>query len=196
MTAQQVLTALAAIRSPQTQDEYDLHGLVASALQQADIAFRHEAPLAPRCRIDFLCDTVGIEIKRGRPDKTPVEKQLRRYAETGKVKALILVSEKTRQTPSFVAGVPVYPVSLYKLWGIATGGGREPDSLPTENERKEAASPTASMVPLSQNAYHFYYTTFLQFGQEVRQTCIFSPDMVKYKWGGVPECTRRRKNYV
>ena len=77
---QQVLTALAAIRAPQTQDEYDLHGLVADALQRADIDFHHEAPLAPRCRIDFLCGTVGIEIKRGRPDVNAVSRQLRRLA--------------------------------------------------------------------------------------------------------------------
>ena len=69
MTAEQVLLALTAIRAPQTQDEYDLHGLTADALQRADIEFRHEAPLASRCRIDFLCGTVGIEIKRGRPDR-------------------------------------------------------------------------------------------------------------------------------
>ena len=130
MTAEQVLTALAAIRSPQTQDEYDLHGMVAEALQNADIDFRHEAPLAPRCRIDFLCGDIGIEIKRGRPERIPVESQLRRYAETGKLKALILVSEKTRPTPGFVSGVPVYPVSLQKLWGVAAQGSGDWVEMP------------------------------------------------------------------
>ena len=126
MTAQQVLTALAAIRAPQTQDEYDLHGLVADALQRADIDFHHEAPLAPRCRIDFLCDTVGIEIKRGRPDVTAVTRQLKRYADSGKLTAIILLSEKTAPSlPGFVSGIPVYPVSLQKLWGIAIGVGEE-----------------------------------------------------------------------
>ena len=108
MTAEQVLAALMAIRAPQAQDEYDLHGLVAQALQEADISFRHEAPLAPRCRIDFLCGSVGVEIKRGRPDRLPVEKQLRRYAETGKLGAIILLSEKTLpDLPGFAGGVPV-----------------------------------------------------------------------------------------
>ncbi len=137
MTAEEVLLALSAIRAPQTQDEYDLHGLVAAALQEAGIEFRHEAPLAPRCRIDFLCDTVGIEIKRGRPDKTPVEKQLRRYADSGKITALVLLSEKAlRSLPGFVSGVPVYAVSLYKLWGIATGSGNEngDDETPFDSE--------------------------------------------------------------
>ena len=142
MTAEQVLLALSAIRAPQAQDEYDLHGLVAAALQQADIAFRHEAPLAPRCRIDFLCGTVGIEIKRGRPDRVPVEKQLRRYAETGQVTALVLLSEKTLPSlPGFVAGVPVYPVSLFKLWGVATGSVDEASPAVPSDEPPAAAAP-------------------------------------------------------
>lgn len=138
MTAEEVLKALAAIRSPQAQDEYDLHGMVAQALQQADIPFRHEAPLAPRCRVDFLCDRVGIEIKRGKPDRLPVEKQLRRYAETGNVSALILVSEKTLPSlPGFIAGVPVYPVSLQRLWGVSNALGAAEPILP-EPEAEEA----------------------------------------------------------
>ena len=139
MTAETVLMALSAIRAPQAQDEYDLHGLTADALQRADIAFRHEAPLAPRCRIDFLCGTVGIEIKRGRPDRIPVEKQLKRYAETGKLTALILLSEKTLPSlPGFAAGVPVYPVSLYKLWGVATDtGGEKEDEAAFAEEAPE-----------------------------------------------------------
>ena len=131
MTAETVLTALAAIRAPQTQNEYDLHGLTADALQRAEIPFRHEAPLAPRCRIDFLCATVGIEIKRGRPERIPVARQLERYARTGKLTAMILLSEKTLpDLPGFVCGVPVYPVSLQKLWGIAIGAFPESEAAP------------------------------------------------------------------
>ncbi len=142
MTAQEVLTALAAIRAPQTQDEYDLHGLVADALQQADIDFRHEAPLAPRCRIDFLCGTVGIEIKRGRPDVNAVSRQLKRYADSGKLSAIILLSEKTAPSlPGFVSGIPVYPVSLQKLWGIAIGVGEE-ESLSSSSCAEQIANPS------------------------------------------------------
>ena len=144
MTAEQVLMALAAIRAPQTQDEYDLHGLAADALQRADIEFRHEAPLAPRCRIDFLCDRIGIEIKRGRPDRIPVEKQLRRYAESGKLDAIILLSEKILPSlPGCIAGVPIYPVSLYKLWGVATDANENSEKIKEikseEPEKEEEA---------------------------------------------------------
>ncbi len=144
MTAQQVLSALAAIRSPQAQDEYDLHGLAARALQEADIEFRHEAPLASRCRIDFLCGNVGIEIKRGRPDRTQVEKQLRRYAETGRLGAVILLSEKTLpDLPDSVSGVPVYAVSLQKLWGIAIGTGGEETIAEADGNAASAPAPSA-----------------------------------------------------
>ena len=105
MTAETILMALACIRAPQPQDEYDLHGLVADALQQAEIPFLHEAPLAPRCRIDFLCGEIGIEIKRGRGEKKALEKQLRRYVDSGKITALILVSEKIADVPAFIAVV-------------------------------------------------------------------------------------------
>ena len=122
MTADKILQALMRLRAPQAQDEYDLHGLVADALAQAEITFRHEAPLAPRCRIDFLCGQVGIEIKRNKPEKVSLEKQMRRYAQTGKLAALILIAEKLPDLPAYVESVPIYPVSLQKLWGLAAEG--------------------------------------------------------------------------
>ncbi|MBR6186988.1 MAG: DEAD/DEAH box helicase [Clostridia bacterium] len=153
MTAEKVLLALAAIRAPQTQDEYDLHGLAADALQKAEIEFHHEAPLAPRCRIDFLCGRVGIEIKRGRPDRVPVQKQLLKYAETGKLDAIILLSEKTLSSlPGFIGSVPVYPVSLYKLWGIATDTGEEeapPSAEYLPAAETEPAPPAQIAEPLA-----------------------------------------------
>jgi len=54
MTAEAILMALACIRAPQPQDEYDLHGLVAEALQQAEIPFLHEAPWLPAAALIFF----------------------------------------------------------------------------------------------------------------------------------------------
>ena len=119
MTADLILQAMSVIRIPQTQGEYDIHGLIAQALQTAQIPFQHEASLAPRCRIDFLCGRIGVEIKRGKMDMKAVSRQLNRYAETGKVDALILVAEKTQGAPAYAGKIPVYPVSLYKLWGLS-----------------------------------------------------------------------------
>ncbi len=119
------MKALKSIRAPLPRDEYDLHGLVANALQKAEIDFVHEAPLAPRCRIDFLCGDIGIEIKRNRPDKKETLRQLEKYAKTGKIKHLVLVSEKALSLPDTVCGVKMHTISLYKLWGIADDMGEE-----------------------------------------------------------------------
>ena len=135
MTVETVLDALKTIRAPRPQDEYDLHGLAAFALQAAAIPFAHEAPLAPRCRIDFLCGRIGIEVKRGRPDQKTVERQLRRYAETGKVDALILLCEKTTRLPAVLSGIPLYQVSLHKLWGVAID--EEESALPETRDTLE-----------------------------------------------------------
>lgn len=152
MNQETVLQALSALRAPRPQDEYDLHGLIAEVLQTAEISFQHEAPLAPRCRIDFLCEGIGIEIKRGRPIKSRVEAQLRRYAETGKVTALILVSEKSVGLPSLISGITVYELSLQKLWGVAAEGKSVPaDSLLTP-EASAALSDEASEAITEESA--------------------------------------------
>ena len=75
-----VLAALCALRAPRTTNEYDLHRLVAEALDAAGLTVLHEAPLGPRRRIDFLCGSVGVEVKRGWPPFARVLRQLQAYA--------------------------------------------------------------------------------------------------------------------
>ena len=119
MDLRKVTDALRAIRSPRPQDEYDLHGLTAEALQEADISFIHEAPLAPRCRVDFLCEDVGIEIKKGRPRSAVLRSQLCRYLDGTPLRAVILVSQLPCTLPEEICGKRVYTVSLNRLWGVA-----------------------------------------------------------------------------
>ena len=114
-----ILTSLSAIRAPLQQGEYDLHQLVMDALAQHDIPYIHEARLAPRCRIDLLCGSVGIEIKRGKPDRARLLAQLTRYAACGQVSALVLVAERSVNLPRMIAGKPLHVVCLNRLWGIA-----------------------------------------------------------------------------
>ena len=157
MEAQRVLNALRALRAPQPQDEYDLHGLTAAALQEAEIEFQHEAPLAPRCRIDFLCGRTGIELKRGRPEKNALLRQLRRYAESGKLETLIVISEKEAALPAEIAGVPLYALCLQRLWGLAVEGNGQaaqelasaPDTLdaPAAPPAKQSAPAQAEAAP-------------------------------------------------
>ena len=86
---EQVIEALRDIRAPLATDEYDLHLLARQALARRGIACVHEAVLAPRCRIDILCGRIGVEIKRGKPTRAALLKQLLRYAQTGKLDAVI-----------------------------------------------------------------------------------------------------------
>ncbi len=114
-----VLAALRSLRVPLIQAEYDLHSMVRAALESAGLPCRHEAALAPRCRIDFLCGGVGVEVKRGRPQRTEIRRQLARYAVSDQVEALVLVTECAVDLPDTLAGKPVRVVCLRKLWGIA-----------------------------------------------------------------------------
>ena len=114
-----VYDALSALRAPLQQGEYDLHRLVMDALDAAGLPWEHEVRLAPRCRIDLMCGSVGIEIKRGAVDKARVLQQLARYAACGQVSGLILVTEKTVPLPRAIGGKPVRLLCLNRLWGIA-----------------------------------------------------------------------------
>ena len=116
---EQVEAALRALRVPLQRQETDLHALAAEALARAGIGAEHEKKLAPRCRIDFLCGSVGVEIKRGPQQRGRVLEQLRRYAASGQVSALILVTERNLDLPASVDGIPLRTVCLSRLWGIA-----------------------------------------------------------------------------
>lgn len=114
-----VFAALARLRAPLAQGEYDLHRLVAQALEAAGIPYRHEAPVGKGRRIDFLCGDVGIEIKRGRPAPGRLAAQLAGYLESPAVAGVILVAERTARLPAQLGGKPVKLLSLNRLWGIA-----------------------------------------------------------------------------
>ncbi len=114
-----VTRALMSIRAPRTACEYDLHRLVAEAMAREGIPFGHEVPLAPRRRIDFLCGGVGVEIKRGRPQRTPLLRQLAAYAACESVRSLVLIADHPPRLPDAVCGKPLQALSLQRLWGIA-----------------------------------------------------------------------------
>ena len=116
---EQIIHAISALRAPLQQGEYDLHHLVMDALDAAGLPWAHEVKLAPRCRIDLMCGSVGIEIKRGKVDKARILTQLRRYAACEQVEGLLLVTEKTVPLPHTIGGKPVRLICLNRLWGIA-----------------------------------------------------------------------------
>ena len=114
-----VLDALGELRSPFAFYENDLHEQVAGRLHDAGIACVHEAKLGSGCRIDFLAGSIGIEIKKGRPDGKQLAKQLARYASFEAISAIIVISERNVTLPKSVLGKPVQLVVLNHLWGVA-----------------------------------------------------------------------------
>ena len=138
-----VIQALKYIRCPQLNDEYDLHALVAEALQAAGLEFTHEARLAPRCRVDFLCDHIGIECKRGKLNSAQVIAQLSKYARQPQIAGLILLSEYSVALPYELADKPVRQISLSHLWGIALGMSTHPAKQEIKRETAANTDQTA-----------------------------------------------------
>ena len=114
-----IIAAVSSLRLSPAVEEYALHDAIAGALARHGVAYLHEARLAPSCRIDFLCDGVGIEVKRGRPVRYTLLAQLSRYCACEQIRALILVVERTADLPCTCCGKPVYVLSLNRLWGVS-----------------------------------------------------------------------------
>lgn len=114
-----IVRLLETIRCGAACTEEELHVQVARALEQGGLQAGHEVRLAPRCRIDFLCGGVGIEIKKSRPDRAKLTAQLARYAACEQVKALVVAAPRGVNLPGQICGKPVKMVALERLWGIS-----------------------------------------------------------------------------
>ena len=114
-----VLDALKELRSPFALYETDIHRMVAARLQEAGFSFTHEAKLGPGCRIDYLVENVGIEIKKGKPEANALKRQLARYAAFDQISAIIVLSQRAVDLPKSVLGKPVHVIVLNQLWGVA-----------------------------------------------------------------------------
>ena len=120
MQLEQVLRALSVIRvAKAAPEESELHAAVAQALEKAGLEAKHEAPIAPRCRIDFLCGDIGIEIKKGKTPRARLQSQCARYLASEKVAALVLVSPMALYIPPVIGGKKTVVFSLNRLWGVA-----------------------------------------------------------------------------
>ncbi|MBR3795377.1 MAG: hypothetical protein IKK34_05040 [Clostridia bacterium] len=113
-----VLSALKTIRCGASCSEEELHALAAQALAAAGLSAQHEARLGPRCRIDFLCGEIGVEIKKSRPDRTKLIAQLSRYAACDQISALVVIAPRGVDLPGSLGGKPVKMLALERLWGI------------------------------------------------------------------------------
>lgn len=114
-----VLTALREIRLPYAVYEMDIHGQVRRTLENRKIEFIHEAVLAKGCRIDYLAGSVGIEIKKGKPNRTRLLSQLERYLAQDRIGSMIVVSWFSVRIPAKICGKRVELIALSQLWGVS-----------------------------------------------------------------------------
>jgi hypothetical protein len=115
-----VIRALRKMRIGIVPDEYAIQEMIEELLSEHEIPFVKEYRLAPRNRIDFMTEGgIGIEVKRGKPNRTMVMKQLMRYASFDEVKAVILVVDKNVTIPDTVMGKRCMLFGLNRLWGVA-----------------------------------------------------------------------------
>lgn len=111
--------ALSVLRIPPTGSEYQMHEWIAAALRSGGFVVEHEVALAPRCRIDFLAEGIGVEVKRGKHPRTALLKQCDRYMASQKIEALVLVTDVAASLPGSLHGKPLVVFGLNRLWGVA-----------------------------------------------------------------------------
>ena len=116
---ERIIAALRELRSPFALYEQDIHQAVARRLTDAGLPFLHEKPLTPGCRIDFWCEGVGIEIKKGKPRPAALLEQLRRYAVSDEIAALVVLTQRSVRLPASVCGKLLVQITLNQLWGVA-----------------------------------------------------------------------------
>ena len=114
-----ITKALSTVRIPAVLTEPMMHQMIGDALKQAGIEAIHEAKLAPRCRVDFLVDTIGIEAKVGRQPKGKLLAQAEKYLALPSLSALILVTSGGVNLPGSIHGKPLIVFGLNKLWGVS-----------------------------------------------------------------------------
>ena len=115
---ERIVVALRRVRISAAMEESEIHALVAAALEASGVEYAHERVIAPRCRADFLCGGVAIEIKKGRAPKKALVSQLGRYLESEMVEGIILLSPYSVDLPETLRGKPVKAVSLSRLNGV------------------------------------------------------------------------------
>lgn len=114
-----IVQAIGRVRCAASCTEEELHAQIACALEADGLEVHHEVRLAPRCRIDFMVGSVGIEIKKSRPERGKLVAQLARYAACEQVTALVVAAPRGVNLPREIGGKRVTMVALERLWGIS-----------------------------------------------------------------------------
>ena len=104
------------LRVHMVMEEFMIHDQIKDLLDREGFDYSHEYKLGKGNRIDFLVGGIGVEVKKGKPNRSSVLKQLERYSESDEVKGLVLVIERSMDIPDFLNGKPCEVVALNKLW--------------------------------------------------------------------------------
>lgn len=116
---ERVTQALSAIRCGAADTEMELHARVEKALTDCGLCPKHEHKLGSRCRIDFMVDGIGIEVKKNRPESAKLRSQLARYAAFDEVGELLVIAPRGVNLPKTIGGKRVTMMALERLWGIS-----------------------------------------------------------------------------
>jgi len=119
MNAIELASALVALRF-RCNNEKELQAGIFQALTTLEVPFVPEYPLTVEERIDFYApvEGIGIEVKtndsRGGAALSTVTRQLWRYAKSEEIKALILITtrSKHRELPPDILGKPLLVIYL------------------------------------------------------------------------------------
>ncbi len=115
----ELLGILHALRIDSMQSEREIQDLIERTLRGNGMPYRREVTLFPGARIDFMCGSTGIEVKKQRPSPKSLREQIRKYLSSDEVQGLIVVAGRGVTLPDRMAGKPVRVVCLDRLWGIS-----------------------------------------------------------------------------
>jgi hypothetical protein len=100
--------------------ESQIYTEIERVFKESGILYEREVKIGSRMRIDFLCGNVGVEVKKGKPNRCKVEKQVTRYCKSDRINSLVLVVERSLFSHLNESnGKKVYYVALNKLWGLS-----------------------------------------------------------------------------
>lgn len=105
-------------------DEKRAQAEIAAALHSAGIGYHREVRLAPGDVVDFLVGAcpelawrgVALEVKLRSARRAQIARQLRRYARSERVSAVLLATNTSIGLPDELEGKPAYVVSLGRAW--------------------------------------------------------------------------------
>ena len=60
-----------------------------------------------------------IEVKKSKPDKNALLKQVTRYLSSSEVNGMLVVTQRNVSLPNVIMKKPVRVLSLDKLWGVS-----------------------------------------------------------------------------